>query len=37
MQYIEENSRIWDNRSENNDIWSIPVTSVCFFHCYEGN
>lgn len=27
MKYIEENSRIWDTRSENNDIWSIPVTS----------
>jgi hypothetical protein len=27
MTYIEENRRIWDNRSENNDIWSVPVTS----------
>ena len=27
MKYIEENKRIWDKRSENNDIWSIPVTS----------
>ena len=27
MTYIEENARIWDKRSENNDIWSIPVTS----------
>lgn len=27
MEYIKENSKIWDERSENNDIWSIPVTS----------
>ena len=27
MTYIEENSKIWDERSENNDTWSIPVTS----------
>jgi len=26
MEYIKENSKIWDERSENNDIWSIPVT-----------
>ena len=25
--YVEDNSRIWDERSENNDQWSIPVTS----------
>ena len=25
MKYIEENSKIWDNRVENNDIWSIPT------------
>ena len=27
MTYIEENSKIWDERSENNDIWSMPVSS----------
>ena len=27
MKYIEENSKIWDTRSENNDTWSIPVSS----------
>lgn len=27
MKHIEENKKIWDKRSENNDIWSIPITS----------
>ena len=27
MKYIDENRRIWDERSENNDVWSVPVTS----------
>lgn len=27
MSYIEENSKIWDKRSENNDPWSIAVSS----------
>lgn len=27
MDYIRENSRIWDKRAENNDIWSTPVSS----------
>ena len=27
MNYIVENGKIWDDRSENNDTWSIPVTS----------
>lgn len=27
MNYLDENRRIWDQRSENGDIWSIPVTS----------
>ncbi len=27
MKYIEDNGRIWDIRAENNDIWSVPVTS----------
>ena len=27
MEYIKENEKIWDSRSDNNDCWSIPVTS----------
>lgn len=27
MDYVKENSKIWDNRAESNDTWSIPVTS----------
>lgn len=27
MDYIKENRKIWDKRSENNDVWTIPVTS----------
>ncbi|MBE5778973.1 MAG: class I SAM-dependent methyltransferase [Clostridiales bacterium] len=27
MSYIEKNSQIWDKRSENNDIWSVAVSS----------
>lgn len=27
MSYVEENSKIWDKRSENNDPWSIAVSS----------
>lgn len=27
MDYVKENSEIWDKRVENNDIWSICVTS----------
>ena len=26
MEFIDENRKIWDERSENDDIWSIPVT-----------
>ena len=26
MDYVKVNSEIWDNRGENNDIWSIPVS-----------
>ncbi len=36
MKYIEENSKIWDERSENNDIWSIPVTSEMIKLAREG-
>lgn len=27
MDYVKENSKIWDTRAENNDAWSIPVSS----------
>lgn len=27
MDYVKENSKIWDVRAENNDTWSIPVSS----------
>lgn len=27
MDYIKENSEIWDKRAEDNDVWSVPVTS----------
>ena len=37
MKYIEENSRIWDERSENNDKWSIPVTSEMVKLAREGS
>ena len=36
MTYIEENSKIWDKRSENNDVWSVPVTSKMINHAREG-
>ena len=27
MKYVEENSRIWDKRAENNDRWSTVVSA----------
>lgn len=27
MKYVKENAKIWDDRSHNNDVWSVPVTS----------
>jgi len=36
MKYIEENRIIWDERSENNDKWSIPVTSEVVKLAREG-
>ena len=36
MKYIEENRKIWDERSENNDTWSIPVTSEMVKLAREG-
>jgi len=37
MTYIEENQKIWDERSENNDTWSIPVTSEMVRLAREGS
>ena len=37
MKYIEENEKIWDERSENNDTWSIPVTSEMVSRAREGD
>ena len=37
MEYIKENEKIWDERSENNDTWSIPVTSEMVKLAKEGN
>ena len=36
MSYIEENSKIWDDRAENNDVWSIPVTSEMIGQARKG-
>ncbi|MBQ4580280.1 MAG: class I SAM-dependent methyltransferase [Clostridia bacterium] len=37
MTYIEENARIWDNRSANGDRWSIPVSSEEVRRAREGD
>ena len=37
MSYGEENSKIWDERSENNDTWSVPVTKEMIQNAKEGN
>lgn len=36
MKYIDENRRIWDERSENNDVWSVPVTSEAIKQARKG-
>ena len=36
MSYINENEKIWDERSENNDTWSIPVSSEVVKKAREG-
>lgn len=36
MEYIKENEKIWDERSQNNDTWSIPVTSETVQLAREG-
>lgn len=37
MTYIEENGKIWDERSECGDTWSIPVTSESVKLAKEGS
>lgn len=36
MDYVKENSKIWDMRSENQDIWSIPVSSETIENAKRG-
>ena len=36
MKYIKENEKIWDERSENNDCWSVPVSSELIRLAKEG-
>lgn len=36
MQYLEENGRIWDERSQNGDIWSVPVSSETIAQAKQG-
>ena len=36
MDYIKENEKIWDKRSENNDKWSICVSSEMVNRAREG-
>ena len=36
MTYLVENSRIWDARSDNNDYWSVPVSSELVKLAREG-
>lgn len=37
MKYIEENAKIWDRRSENEDKWSIAVSSETVAKAKEGS
>lgn len=37
MKYIEDNGRIWDNRSEANDKWSVPITTEQIQQAKTGN
>lgn len=36
MNYVEQNRKIWDKKSENNDIWSIPITSEMISRAKKG-
>jgi ubiquinone/menaquinone biosynthesis C-methylase UbiE len=37
MEYIEKNREIWDRRSANNDIWSVPVSSETIDRARKGS
>ena len=37
MKYIDENAKIWDRRSENEDKWSVAVSSETVAKAKEGN
>lgn len=37
MDYIKENSKIWDTRAESDDIWSIPVSSEIIQNAKNGD
>jgi hypothetical protein len=37
MDYIKENSRIWDTRAESDDKWSIPVSSEFIQNAKNGD
>lgn len=37
MEYIKENKKIWDQRSENNDIWSVPISEETIKQAKMGN
>lgn len=37
MDYVKENSKIWDTRAESNDTWSIPVSSEAIQHAKNGD
>ena len=36
MSYIQENEKIWDERSNNDDIWSVPVTTEIINNAKNG-
>lgn len=37
MDYVKENSKIWDKRADNNDIWSTPVCTEEIQLAKDGN
>jgi len=37
MEYIKENGRIWDARSQNDDIWSVPVSEDVINRARKGD
>ena len=36
MLYIKDNEKIWDERSNNDDIWSVPVTTEIINNAKNG-